>query len=71
MKDVINIEMVDNGFVLHGEDFSQVIEGVINQDENLFNIRFGTYFYNLLRQSMNNLGSCKVQVEINITNAEV
>lgn len=35
MKDVINIEMVDNGFVLHGEDFSQVIEGVINQDENL------------------------------------
>lgn len=71
MKDVINIEMVDNGFVLHGEDFSQVIEGVINQDENLFNVRFGTYFYNLLRQSMNDLGSCKVQVEINITNAEV
>lgn len=71
MKDVINIEMVDNGLVLHGEDFSQVIEGVINQDENLFNIRFGTYFYNLLRQSMNDLGSCKVQVEINITNTEV
>lgn len=70
MKDVINIEMVDNGLVLHGEDFSQVIEGVINQDENLFNIRFGTYFYNLLRQSMNELGSCKVQVEINITKAE-
>lgn len=70
MKDVINIEMVDNGFVMHGEDFSQVIEGVINQDENLLNIRFGTYFYNLLRQSMNELGSCKVQVEINITKAE-
>lgn len=71
MKDVINIEMVDNGFVLHGEDFSQVIEGVINQDENLFNARFGTYFYNLLRQCMNDLGSCKVKIEINITNAEV
>lgn len=71
MKDVINIEMVDNGLVLHGEDFSQVIEGVINQDENLFNIRFGTYFYNLLRQNMNDLRSCKVKIEINITNAEV
>lgn len=71
MKDVINIEMVDNGFVLHGEDFSQVIEGVINQDENLFNARFGTYFYNLLHQSIDEFCSCKIKVEINITNAEV
>ena len=70
MKDVINIEMVDNGFVLHGEDFSQVIEGVINQDENLFNARFGTYFYSLIRQRMNDSGSCKLKIEINITNAE-
>lgn len=71
MKDVINIEMVDNGFVLHGEDFSQVIEGVINQDENIFNARFGTYFYNLLRHSIDEFGSCKIKVEINITSAEV
>lgn len=71
MKDVINIEMVDNGLVLHGEDFSQVIEGVINQDENIFNVRFGTYFYSLLRHSIYEFGSCKIKVEINITNAEV
>lgn len=71
MKDALTIEMVDNGFVVHGEDLSQVIEGTINQDENLFKARFGTYFYNLLLQSLNNFCSCKIKVEINITNAEV
>lgn len=70
MKDVINIELVDNGFVVHGEDFSQVIEDTINQDENIFNVRFGTYFYSLLRDSIDEFGSCKIKVEINITNAE-
>ena len=70
MKDVINIELVDNGFVVHGKDFAQVIEDTINQDENIFNVRFGTYFYNLLRHSIDELGSCKIKVEINITNAE-
>lgn len=35
MKDVINIELVDNGFVVHGKDFAQVIEDTINQDENI------------------------------------
>lgn len=26
MKDIINIEMVDNGYIMRGEDFSQVME---------------------------------------------
>lgn len=71
MKDVINIELVDNGFVVHGKDFAQVIEDTFNQDENIFNVRFGTYFYSLLRHSIDEFGSYKIKVEINITNAEV
>lgn len=70
MKDVINIEMVDNGFVMRGEDFSQVIEVTEGRDKNI-NIQLGNYLHGLIYQCMNDFGSCKVQVEINITNTEV
>lgn len=70
MKDVINIEMVDNGFVMRGEDFSQVIEVTEGRDENI-NIQLGNYLHGLMYQCMNDFGSCKVKIEINITNAEV
>lgn len=69
MKDVINIEMVDNGFVVHGADFSQVTEVTEGRDENI-NILLGNYLYGLMHQSMNDFCSCKVKIEINITNAE-
>ena len=70
MKDVINIELVDNGFVVHGKDFAQVIEVTEGRDENI-NIQLGNYLHGLIYQCMNDFGSCKVQVEINITNTEV
>ena len=66
MKDAITIETVDNGYIMRGEDFSQVIE---DTEENL-NIKLGIYLHDLIYQSMGDLGSCKVKIEINITNAE-
>lgn len=67
MKDIINIEMVDNGYIVRGEDFAQVME---DREESM-NIQLGNYLHDLIHRSMNDFGSCKVQVEINITNADV
>ena len=67
MKEALTIEMVDNGYVIRGEGFSQVIEG---RDENI-NIQLGNYLHGLMHQCMNDLGSCKVKIEINITKADV
>ena len=67
MKDALTIEMVDNGCIMRGEDFTQVIE---DTEENL-NIKLGIYLHGLIYQSMNDLGSCKVKIEINITKADV
>ena len=67
MKDIINIEMVDNGYIVRGEDFAQVME---DREESV-NIQLGNYLHDLIHRSMNDFGSCKVQVEINITNADV
>lgn len=69
MKDALTIEMVDNGYIMRGEDFAQVIDVNEDRDENL-NIKLGIYLHDLIHQSMNDLGSCKVKIEINITNAE-
>ena len=66
MKDAITIETVDNGYIMRGEDFSQVIE---DTEENL-NIKLGIYLHDLIYQSMGDLGSCKVKIEINITKSE-
>lgn len=66
MKDAITIEMVDNGYIMRGEDFSQVME---DREENV-NIKLGIYLRDLMYNSTNDLGSCKVKIEINITNAE-
>ena len=66
MKDALTIEMVDNGYVMRGEGFTQVIE---DTEENL-NIKLGIYLHDLIYQSMGDLGSCKVKIEINITKAE-
>ena len=66
MKEALTIEMVNNGYVMRGEGFSQVIEG---REENL-NIKLGIYLHDLIYQSMGDLGSCKVKIEINITKAE-
>lgn len=70
MKDIINIEMVDNGYIMRGEDFAQVIDVTEGRDENM-NLQLGNYLHDLIHRSMNDFGSCKVQVEINITKAEV
>lgn len=67
MKDIINIEMVDNGYIMRGEDFAQVME----DREGSVNIQLGNYLHDLIHRSMDDFGSCKVQVEINITKAEV
>ena len=67
MKDALTIEMVDNGYVMRGEGFSQVIEGI---EENL-NIKLGIYLHDLMYHTMKDLGSCKVKIEINITKADV
>ena len=67
MKDALTIEMVDNGYIVRGEDFAQVME---DRDESV-NIKLGFYLYDLMYQSLNDLGSCKVKIEINITKAAV
>ena len=66
MKDAVIIERVDNGYIMRGEDFSQVME---DRDENV-NIKLGIYLHDLMYHTMNDFGSCKVKIEINITNAE-
>ena len=66
MKDIINIEMVDNGYIVRGEGFSQVME---DRDESV-NIQLGNYLHDLIYRSMNQDRSCKVKIEVNITNAE-
>lgn len=70
MKDIINIEMVDNGYIVRGEGFSQVIDVTQDKAENLVH-RLGKYLYDLIHQSMGDLGSYKVKIEINITKADV
>ena len=67
MKDAITIETVDNGYIMRGEDFSQVIE----DREEYMNIKLGIYLHGLIYQCMNHFGSCKVKIEINITKADV
>lgn len=69
MKDALTIEMVDNGYVMRGEGFSQVIDITQDKAENLV-LRLGKYLCDLIHQSMGDLGSCKVKIEINITKAE-
>lgn len=69
MKDALTIEMVDNGYVMRGEGFSQVIDITQDKAENLV-LRLGKYLCDLIHQSMDDLGSCKVKIEINITKAE-
>lgn len=70
MKDIINIEMVDNGYIVRGEGFSQVIDVTQDKAENLV-LRLGKHLRDLILQSMGDLGSYKVKIEINITKAEV
>lgn len=67
MKDAITIEVIDNGYIMRGEDFSQVME---DREENM-NIKLGIYLHDLIYHTMNDLGSCKVKIEINITKADV
>ena len=67
MKDALTIEMVDNGYIMRGEDFAQVME----DREGSVNIQLGNYLHDLIHQSMGDLGSYKVKIEINITNADV
>lgn len=70
MKDVLTIEMVDNGYIVRGEGFSQVIDITQDKAEDLV-LRLGKYLCDLIHQSMGDLGSCKVKIEINITKADV
>lgn len=70
MKDALTIEMVDNGYIVRGKGFSQVIDITQDKAESLVH-RLGKYLYDLIHQSMNDLGSYKVKIEINITNANV
>lgn len=70
MKDALTIEMVDNGYILRGEGFSQVIDVTQDKAENLV-LRLGKHLRDLILQSMGDLGSYKVKIEINITKAEV
>lgn len=70
MKDALTIEMVDNGYILRREGFSQVIDVTQDKAENLV-LRLGKYLRDLTLQSMGDLGSYKVKIEINITKAEV
>ena len=48
-----NHRNVDNGYVMRGEGFSQVVEG---REENL-NIKLGIYLHDLIYQSMGDIGS--------------
>lgn len=70
MKDALTIEMVDNGYIMRGEDFAQVIDVTEGRDGNM-NLQLGKYLHDLIYRSMNQDRSCKVKIEINITNAEV
>lgn len=70
MKDALTIEMVDNGYIVRGEGFSQVIDVTQDKAENLVH-RLGKYLRDLILQSMGDLGSYKVKIEINITKADV
>lgn len=70
MKDALTIEMVDNGYIVRGEGFSQVIDVTQDKAENLVH-RLGKYLRDLILQSMGDLGSYKVKIEINITKANV
>lgn len=69
MKDALTIEMVDNGYIVRGEGFSQVVDVTQDKAEDLVH-RLGKYLYDFIHQSMGNLGSYKVKIEINITKAE-
>lgn len=69
MKETLTIEMVDNGYVMRGEDFSRVVDVTQDKAEDLV-LRLGKYLCDLIHQSMGDLGSCKVKIEINITKAE-
>lgn len=60
MKDALTIEMVDNGYTVRGEGFSQVIDITQDKAENLV-LRLGKYLCDLIHQSMGDLGSCKVK----------
>ena len=53
MKEALTIVMVDNGYVMRGEAFSQVVEC---REENL-NIKLGIYLHDLIYQSMGDIGS--------------
>ena len=70
MKDALIIEMVNNGYIVRGEDFAQVIDITQDKAENLVH-RLGKYLCDLIHPSMGYLGSCKVKIEINITKADV
>lgn len=70
MKDALTIEMVDNGYIVRGEGFSQVIDVTQDKAESLV-LRLGKYLRDLIHQSMGDLGSYKVKIEINITKANV
>lgn len=70
MKDALTIEMVDNGYIVRGEGFSRVVDVTQDKAEYLVH-RLGKYLYDLIHQSMGDLGSCKVKIEINITKADV
>lgn len=70
MKDALTIEMVDNGYIVRGEGFSQVIDITNDKAENLI-LQLGNYLHDLIHRSMDDLGSCKVKIEINITEADV
>lgn len=70
MKDALTIEMVDNGYIVRGEGFSQVIDVTQDKAKNLV-LRLGKHLRDLTLQSMGDLGSYKVKIEINITKAEV
>lgn len=70
MKEALTIEMVDNGYIVRGEGFSRVVDVTQDKAEDLFH-RLGKYLYDLIHQSMDDLGSCKIKIEINITKAEV
>lgn len=47
MKDIINIEMVDNGYIMRGEDFAQVIDVTEGRDENMI-LQLGNHLHDLI-----------------------
>lgn len=50
--------------------FAQVIEVTEDRDESV-NIQLGNNLHGLMYQCVNDLGSCKVKIEINITKTDV